>query len=352
MWFWNRRFNLVMSGGGVKGIAYAGMFNSAERRGIRWLNIAGVSAGAIAGSLAGAGYNSWQMWQQLNKLDFDKMQLDRPENLPVVQEFREYARKYQVQDEDGARSFLDMRMNTRDTYNDLSGSDMDFRGNLLNNIITFSKNGCLFDGDLLEEWIYKALASRGVRTFADLRGGVVDSLNPGGYRVRVTGVDCNRGKVVLLPDDIEFYGIEPDSFEVAKAVRISTCVPFAFKPVVIVKKEGNKSKSYNLVDGGVFDRFPYWAIENKPGRTVGFKLSGGEKKKLFSIDTALDVLKAVISAVQDIGIPKNVPNTIEHIGMINAAKVHYLDFNLSQENKIYLYNAGRQTANMIFNKIR
>ena len=46
--------NLVLGGGGIKGIEYAGAFNVAEKRGYHWGNIAGVSAGALAGSYLAA----------------------------------------------------------------------------------------------------------------------------------------------------------------------------------------------------------------------------------------------------------------------------------------------------------
>jgi len=32
----------------------------------------------------------------------------------------------------------------------------------------------------------------------------------------MTAVDANRGRIVVLPDDISYYGIDPDRLEVAK----------------------------------------------------------------------------------------------------------------------------------------
>lgn len=345
----NKKINLVMSGGGVKGIAYVGMFEAAERRGYKWGNIAGVSAGAMAGSLAASGYSAYEMWKEMGVFDFKGIQMSNiPNQVPAVARYLEFLRQTRSTGPESIRDFLSRSVSPVQTRDDELIADS--RGNMLQNIITLSKAGCLFDGDNLEEWVYKALAKKGVRTFADLRGGTVDQLNPGSYKVRVTGMDLNRAKMVVMPDDMTFYGIDPDSFEVAKAVRISTCVPFAFKPVEVKKQEGGKVKTYNLVDGGVFDRFPYWLIDTSNSPTVGFKLSGGEKPGFFSIDTALNVLKSLISAVQDIGIPKTAENNIKFIGEIDTTKVHFLDFNLSDEVKEYLFNAGRQAANLTFNK--
>jgi len=40
----------------------------------------------------------------------------------------------------------------------------------------------------------------------------------------MTAVDANRGRIVVLPDDISYYGIDPDRLEVAKAVRMTEAV--------------------------------------------------------------------------------------------------------------------------------
>lgn len=348
-----RTLNLAMSGGGVKGIAYIGMFDEAERRGYKWRNIAGVSAGALAGAFAGAGYNSQEMLKQMESFDFDGIQLENAaRRLPVVAAYMEFSRNLGSRDENSIETFLSARISSEWDTGAYYGSEaMDYRSNLLKNLVIYSKYGSLFDGDYLEEWVYKSLARKGIRTFADLRGGKVDRVNPRGYKVRMTGVDCNRAKLVVLPDDMAFYGIDPDTFEVAKAVRISTCVPFAFKPVVISKVENGRKKNFNLVDGGVFDRFPFWLIDDTGGDIVGFKLSGGEKKKFFSVDTALNIIKSLISAVQDIGIPEHVSKKkLLHVGEINATDVYYLDFDLNNEKLNYLLNAGRQAAVQLFDK--
>lgn len=344
MVFENRFTNVVMGGGGVKGIAYIGVFAIMERMGYDPASLAGVSAGSLAGAFAAAGYNSGGMWDIMDKFDFEKVQLDKiPQKVPVVGRLMDYASRSGSRSDNLASEFLSRRNKTFDPP-----GMADERGSIFGNIITFCREGCLFDGDLLEEWVRSSLAAKGVRTFADLRGGRQDRMNPNGYKVRMTGVDCNRGKVVVLPDDVTFYGINPDDFEVAKAVRISTCVPFAFKPVEIKATINGKARTFNLVDGGVLDSFPDWIIENTSERTVGFKLNGGESK-FFSLDTPLTILKTLVSAVTDIGIPKgNAPDF--EVEEINTTKVNFLDFNLSMEDKKYMYNAGETAAISLFSR--
>ena len=57
----SRRVDLVMEGGGVKGIALAGALEVLEERGYRVNRVAGSSAGAIAGALAASGVSAREM---------------------------------------------------------------------------------------------------------------------------------------------------------------------------------------------------------------------------------------------------------------------------------------------------
>lgn len=345
--------NLVLGGGGVKGIAFLGVFEVAEQRGYVWRNIAGVSAGSLTGSYEAAGYTSAELKKILYEFDFEKMYIDKmPESIPIVARYIEFYRKrskYKSQSKSPESFFRSMGSEVKNSETEIDSSTSDSRIDIMKSILTFGKDGCLCDGDYLETWVYKVLADKGIKTFGDLRGGTAGKLNPNGYKIRMTAVDINRAKIITLPDDMEYYGINPDRLEVSKAVRMSTSVPFVFKPVEIRKTEGSIMKTYNIVDGGVFDNFPGWAIENdKSVPTVGFKLDGGEKK-LLSISSPLHVLKVLISAVNDLGIPKNSSFNANNIAKINTSKVSSLDFNLSEEERDYLYKSGKHAAILFFN---
>lgn len=338
-----KKVNVVMGGGGVKGVAYIGVFDSLERRGYVPVNLAGVSAGSLAGALSAAGYNAAGMWRVMDQLDFDKIQVDKAlERLPVVRRFVEYMGSRGTKEKAGVEDFLVSSLRPEGSGN----NDMR-KLNILKSVVTYCKEGCLFDGDLLEEWVSKALAKRGIRTFADLRTGNADALNPRGYKVRMTGVDCNRMKVVTLPDDLVFYGIDPDRFEVAKAVRISTAVPFAFKPVEVTGVADGRNQVYSLVDGGVLDSFPGWLMDDGSTPGLGFKLNAGESK-IFSLDMPLSIFKSLITSVHDIGTPETAfadkYSAALPICEIDTRKVGFLDFGLTAENKNYLVNAGRHSA--------
>ncbi|OPZ94244.1 MAG: Patatin-like phospholipase [Firmicutes bacterium ADurb.Bin419] len=348
----NLGVNLVLGGGGIKGIAYVGLLESAEKKGINFRNISGVSAGAIAGACFGAGYGSEELKKEFYEFDFGKFNIDQiDQKVPVVRDYMEFCMKTRFEDK-SIYKFLNMDYLTPSRDIEMTDFDNDFtfyRGNFLKNIIKYSKKGCLFDGDLLEEWVHKLLAKKGIITFADLRGGTADKSNPMGYKVRMTAVDANRRKVIVLPDDIAYYGINPDSLEVAKAVRMSSSVPFAFKPVEIYAKIDEKKKKHYIIDGGVLDNLPLWTIScNFRRPLIACRLNGGKQKiKLFN---PLNIYKAFLTATHDIGIPKyNCMNCF--VIPIDTSRVSFLDFELSENDKNYLYNSGKKAVVPTFNKL-
>jgi len=346
-------FNLVLGGGGIKGIAYLGVFEAAEQRGYKWVEISGASAGALTGAYAGAGYKFDELRKVLDGFDFEKIEIgDIPKKVPAVARYLDYASQRSSKKFRNVELFLNQRLDTgKKDKKPGPAYPQEIRGNFLKNIITFSREGCLFDGDALEEWVYRTLRNKGVKTFADLKGAPAGKANPMGYRVRMTGVDLNRARILVLPDDISYYGINPDSFEVAKAVRISTSVPFAFKPVELKSRGDGVEKIYNLVDGGVFDSFPSWLIDSASQfQTIGFRLDGGQNKFL-GIDTPLGILRALISAVYDTGVPKRHSYNPNNVAKINTAKVPFLDFSLSGEDREYLYKSGKHAAILFFQNL-
>lgn len=350
---WNKSpFNLILGGGGVKGLAYVGVFEEAEARNIRWGSIVGVSAGAVAGSFLGAGYSSSHLRSVIDAFDMEKIDITNVEKkVPAVAKYMQFCKDNRYTGMEGIYRFLNLEFTDNISMEDLPDQERGTLADILKSIATLAKEGCLFDGDYLEEWVARVLAEKGIFTFADLRGGVPDRVNPRGYKVRMTAVDVNRARIVILPDDMIYYGIDPDRFSVAKAVRMSTCVPFVFKPVEIKKMEGSSWKVHYFVDGGMLDGFPFWGVDNSSSiPAVGFTLGGGIKKKPFSIDTSVDVLKALVSAVHDIGVPKDAYKT-KYTVDIDASKVDFLDFHLDGEQKEYLYSAGKIAARKLFDKV-
>ncbi|MCX7708605.1 MAG: patatin-like phospholipase family protein [Clostridia bacterium] len=345
--------NLVLSGGGIKGIAFVGAIEVVENRGYQWGNIAGVSAGAVAGAFLAAGYKAGELRSIMEEFDFGSIELSEvSKRLSSFYHFHQLGIDPLTSRGMRAEDFFRYMGPCNSEEDNVSSEEfMASRSGMIHKIVTYSKVGHILDGDCLEEWLEDVLKRKGIRTFGDLRGGIPDKVNPKGYKVRMTCVDANRKKVIVLPDDLEYYKIDPDSFPVPKAIRMSTCVPFAFKPVELKFTEKETQKTHYFIDGGVFDNFPFWLIDNMKNIVkIGFRLDGGNKKKFLSLDTPLTIFKSLVSAVNDIGIPKKVYN-LGYVAKINTSKVSFLDFKLSQEEKEYLYQSGKKASTRFVNNL-
>jgi NTE family protein len=344
----NRSLNLVLSGGGIKGLAFVGAYEELEKKYKIFGNIAGVSVGALVGALIAAGYTSYELIKILKDFDFSNFMIRNKEylNISIAQRIRNLLQdKKTLSDNDISillykQDYPELSLIRRDGE-DFKGS----RGNFLINLIAFSKKNAFMNGELLEKWVAQLLANKGIHTFNDLRGGIVDKVNPRGYKVRMTAVDANMGKVIVLPDDIAFYNIDPDKLEVAKAIRMSTCVPYAFEPVVLMKKENNHSKPHYILDGGVLDNFPVWLIDSTQlNNIIGLKLESSESKELLEAE---NMLKKLLVLSHDTGVPKNSYN-IDNIVHINTGNISFLDFNISREEQDFLYKQGKVAVQKLF----
>jgi NTE family protein len=333
--------NLVLSGGGLKGLAFIGAYEELEKKYKRFGNIAGVSAGALMGAFIGAGYRAKDLTRIIRDFDFnffrsrngDILQLSIADRITNLYENKRALSDNEIETLLYRQDYPELKLINRE-IDDFTGT----RGNFLINLIAFSKKNAFLSGELLEKWVAQVLANKGIFTFSDFKGGIPDKVNPHGYKVRMTAIDANTGKVIVLPDDMVLYNIDPDKFEVAKAVRMSTCVPFVFEPVVVMKKDKNHVKPHYIIDGGVLDNFPVWLIDStQPSNIIGLKLEGKESKELTK---ATNVLKKLLVTSHDTGVPKNSYN-IDNIAHIDTGSISFLDFDISQEEIQYLYNQGR-----------
>jgi len=348
----NKSLNLVLSGGGVKGIAYIGAFKALDLDGWKVLNIAGVSAGAMVGSIIASGYSPRALMDILKNFNFEKIKgTDVVRKIPIISEYIDFIQNQRVLNEENREFFLVMEKFKKDCecgfdgFNELDLYNM--RCSVVKKIVKFCNKGYLFDGDYLEEWMYDVLKKKGIRTFGDLRGGLKDRVNPRGYKMRMTAVDATRDKIVVLPDDLEFYGIQPDDFEVAKAVRMSTSVPFVFKPVEIKRKTDSGEKVHYFVDGGIFDNFPFWLIESSDIPVIGIKLEGKKSSKGLN---PLNILKNIISNLYNIGMTEKVSFNPENIIKIDVSDISFLDFDLDENEINYLIESGYKSVGNFLKK--
>ena len=294
----------VFSGGGIKGLAFAGGLQAAAEAGYdEWGRLAGTSAGAITAMALAVGYDAQGLRAQLDSIDFSTIADYGPlgqVEIPVNLELHRGATK----------------------------------------------------GKALHAWIEKLLAEapRKARKFGDL--------DPG--KLQVVGVDLAHTRMVVFPEDVALYVDEhgqplvPEEFPIADAVRISAGYPYFFPPLSLL--DGHTKKPGVLVDGGVASAFPVFLFDApKPAHpTWGFRLFGGsgpERPSYTAIGGPfwpVDMLKAIVdtstNALDKLEMLAFKPRTIS----IPTGDIPTLDFALTEAQKKELYDSGYNTAKTFF----
>lgn len=303
--------DLVLEGGGVKGIGLVGAVQPLAEAGYHFPRVAGTSAGAMVGSLLAA------------------LQM-RGESLDAVAEI--------------ARTVDYARFRDRGPVASMLGP----LGFLADGFSLLFDSG-IYEGDYLHDWMSGVLGDLGVETFGDLR--VED---PGGdddvhhrYALVVTASDVSRQRFVRLPWDYADYGLDPDEQRVADAVRASTSIPFFFEPVTMKGEQGVST----LVDGGLLSNYPitiFDRLDENPPRwpTIGVRLSSrsGDRQPAPKpvdgpVSLALSLVETAIEACQAVHIsdPCNVGRSI----FVDTSEVASTDFGVTPEQQEELLAAGR-----------
>ena len=302
--------DLVLEGGGVKGIALAGALEVLEERGYRVNRVAGSSAGSIAGALATSGIPAAQLVEILRETDYGR--------------------------------FEDGPWWTRT----LPGKALSI---LLHNGV--------HRGTYLHQWLEEQLSLHAgpehTGTFADLRYTEPDTALEGarGYRLVVTVSDLSSGRLRYLPLDADAFDTTADAMRVADAVRASTSIPLFFRPVRWRNAAGRPTV---LVDGGLLSNFPVSVFDRPEGEvprwpTFGIKLSAKPEADFGvrnRIRGPLSFGKAVVDTVtgfydrMHIDASHSVARTI----FIDTDAVRPTEFDLSAEQREQLYRKGRNAA--------
>jgi NTE family protein len=198
------RADLVCEGGGVKGVALAGAVTALAEAGYSFPRVAGSSAGAIVGALVAALQTAGEPVTRLNEL-LGALDLSR---------FRDPSRLGRVP--------------------------------LVGRALSLLTTDGIYQGAYLERFLEEVLGDLGVRTFGDLRTG--EDTQQYAYSLVITASDLSRRRLVRLPWDLPSYGVDPDTFSVARAVRASAAIPLFFRPVRV--------RGATWVDGGLLSNFP------------------------------------------------------------------------------------------------
>ena len=286
------KIDAVFEGGGMRGIGIVGAINCMENRGCEFQRVAGSSAGAIIAALIAAGYSSLQIRKMLVDISFLKfMDKDRLQRLP-----------------------------------------------LLGKPLGIIKEKSLYSGDYLQCFMDNLLKHKGISKFKDV-------YENGEYKLKIIASDITNKKSLVIPDDLPNYGVDPMEFSIAKAVRMSSSIPFYFKPVQLHTPSGI---AY-IVDGGVTCNFPLtiFDVDSVPRwPTIGFRFDITDANK--NISRANDSLPFLIAVAQTM----SRKNTSEYLNKENLTRsviiptygISTTDFNLSKETAIHLYKSGYISA--------
>lgn len=300
------KINGVFEGGGVKGIALAGSISAAMKQGHVFSEVAGTSSGAIVAALLAAGYSGEEMKELILRTPF--------------------------------KSFLQR--------------SPIFNTKIIGPAARLVLKKGLYAGEALEEWVKQQLAAKGIRTFGDLKPN----------QLRIIASDITQGKLLVLPDDIAQYGIDPRKFSIAKAVRMSTSIPYFFDPVMIRCNLKSSAKAspfaeqfYYIVDGGLLSNYPLWVFDRETDReditpVIGFQLVGKSNTPTHIIKGPITMLEALFGTM----LSAHDERYIEQKNRFRTVKIPTLgvgntQFNISREMSMSLYESGFQAANDYFN---
>jgi NTE family protein len=284
----------VFEGGGVRGVGLVGALCVAEEKGFRWKRVAGTSAGAIIAALLAAGYSGVEIYELLCKKNFsDFLNKTFLHHIPYVGP----------------------------------------------SLRVWLKKG-LYSGDPLERWVEQLLAARGIRTFGDLQDRMV---------LHIIVSDITLANLLVLPDDLSGYGLDPKSFSVARAVRMSCSIPYFFEPVKLLHNPSGKI-SY-IVDGGILSNFPVWIFDEEKPKwpAFGFKLLPDTDVARHEIRGPISMFRALFETMMD----AHDKRAVRHQDQLRTIQVpikgvRMTDFDLDDAKQEEMFNSGVHAAQAFF----
>ena len=308
----------VFSGGGVKGLAFAGAITGAAEAGYtEWGKLAGTSAGAITAMALAVGYDAKGLEGIFKNLD--------------LSEIADY----------GPGGELEIPLNLAERHGATHG------------VALLRWIERLIDEAPINEGVAEA---EKVKTFGQLEAKTKPE------KLQVIGTDLAHTRMVVFPEDVKFYvddkgnALKPADFPIADAVRISAGFPYFFPPMKL--RDGVTKKDGVLVDGGVVSAYPIFLFDSEEPKhpTWGFRLYSGKPPEsppyadisglLWWVDMGEAILDTSMNAFDRFDEKLFGPRTIA----IPTGDIETLDFELSEAEKNELFEFGLQAAKEFFAK--
>jgi NTE family protein len=305
----NKSADLVLEGGGVKGIGLLGAVLSLYDAGYRFQRVAGTSAGAIVAALVVAYQRAGRDLHDLEKV-MHKVQYPRFADGPFLE---------------------------------------GLTGRLGEGVELLLHEGA-HSGDYLYDWLVPLLEEVDVRTFADLRiqdpGSTLKDYQQ--YSLVVHVSDLSRRVLVRLPWDYSQYGTTADDQLVVDAVRASMSIPFYFRPVQLATPHGEVT----WVDGGLLSNFPITVFDRTDKvearwPTWGIKLSGApvlgdDKPVRTAVGMAIRSLETLTADWNRYRLDEEGVN--QRTIYVNTDGISATNFSLSADTQNTLFSSGQAAA--------
>jgi len=285
----------VFSGGGIRGIGFVGAISKFEQAGYTFRNVAGTSAGAIVSALVASGFSAEEMYEEMSKVNFERF---KQKNI--------------------------------------------WKGfGALGTYISATKNFGLYNADLFEEWLEQMLAKKNVHTFADLGG-----------RLMLTACDVTDKRNLILPNDLPSLGINPDTFKVATAVRMSMSIPIYYEPYELTDGDGFV---HYIVDGGIISNYPISIIDKGTNKldipVFGFRFTPYKADKVSKKPSLksfiLQIMATIIESNSDdykTVVRGDEQRTVYISTVVDDVPIFTTDFGITDEQVIGLHNNGKDAA--------
>ncbi|MCK4466673.1 MAG: patatin-like phospholipase family protein [Bacteroidales bacterium] len=345
---------LVQEGGGVLGVALIGYTYVLEQMGLRFLGLAGTSAGSINTILlASLGKINEPKSEKLITLLADKNLFDFGDGGPRVKSF--------------FNAIFRNKEKLKIIWNGLKITNRIFKYLGLNPGINFL------------DWLTEVIGSEGIGSTRDLLDRI--SRLPSGLKIR-TGIDRSISGLVprlaIITADVttetkvEFpkmgilYWNNPEEVNPAVYVRASMSIPFFFEPLKVTNipsgpdamNKWNELASYigeipyevRFVDGGIMSNFPIDIFHKKHVvprlPTFGAKL-GIDRNKLNQIKSPFSLFGAIFNSVRHLHDYDFILRNKDYkmlVKQIDIGDHNWLNFNLSDEAKKDLFYRGAKAA--------
>lgn len=344
-----------MEGGGTLGVALLGYIYVLEQMNIRFLRVAGTSAGSIVAMLlAGGGpietaKSDWLIEKVANKDFYDFIDGDKE-----------------------VRRFVDAMLDSETR----KAKKARFTVKILDDL---QEHYGLCPGQHFQDWLTEILTERGVNTLSDLA--LQRSHTPAGLqnihtqtvcpperwqRVSVVTADITTGTKVALPDMAHLYWSQPDKVNPAAFVRASMSVPILFYPFMVADLPAGQAdqeawatdanyrgpippKAY-FVDGGSMSNFPISLFYDPSGLSdapvFGIKigLDRDEYNACESFGGFAGAMLGSMMSFHDNDFVVRHPEIKRFVGTIDAGDYNWLDFQISEEGKLDLFVRGARAA--------